>query len=329
MACILPFEGKSPKIAADVFVAPTAAVVGDVEIGEGSSIWFGASVRGDFQPIRIGKYSNIQDNTTIHVMGDHGLTIGDEVIIGHNCVIHSNKIGSHSLIMMGTILLGYTEIGENVIIGPGSLIPQGRKIPSNSLVLGEPAQLIRSLRDDEIEALHASALNYHEIAQNIRLSSINWLSRSKEYHVIMEKTLVLIKPDAVAKHHIGDITKRYEEEGLRPVAMKMLKMDERLASIHYAEHIGRPYYPDLTGFMTSGPIIAMVLEGEDAIKKVRALNGKTNPAEAAEGTIRKQFATASNRNAVHASDSPDSAQREIHIFFNETEIYDGEYKIPD
>ena len=165
MACILPFEGKSPKIAADVFVAPTAAVVGDVEIGEGPSIWFGASVRGDFQPIRIGKYSNIQDNTTIHVMGDHGLTIGDEVIIGHNCVIHSNKIGSHSLIMMGTILLGYTEIGENVIIGPGSLIPQGRKIPSNSLVLGEPAQLIRSLRDDEIEALHASALNYHEIAQ--------------------------------------------------------------------------------------------------------------------------------------------------------------------
>ena len=145
----------------------------------------------------------------------------------------------------------------------------------------------------------------------------------------MEKTLVLIKPDAVAKHHIGDITKRYEEEGLRPVAMKMLKMDERLASIHYAEHIGRPYYPDLTGFMTSGPIIAMVLEGEDVIKKVRALNGKTNPAEAAEGTIRKQFATASNRNAVHASDSPDSAQREIHIFFNETEIYDGEYKILD
>ena len=145
----------------------------------------------------------------------------------------------------------------------------------------------------------------------------------------MEKTLVLIKPDAFSKHYSGDIIKRYEQEGLRIVAMKLLQMDERLASIHYAEHIGRPYYSDLTGFMTSGPIIAMVLEGENAIKKVRALNGKTNPAEAEEGTIRKQFATASNRNAVHASDSPESAQREIHIFFNETEIYDGEYKIPD
>jgi len=145
----------------------------------------------------------------------------------------------------------------------------------------------------------------------------------------MEKTLVLIKPDAFSKHYSGDIIKRYEQEGLRIVAMKMLKMDERLASIHYAEHIGRPYYGDLTGFMTSGPIIAMVLEGENAIKQVRALNGKTNPAEAAEGTIRKQFASASNRNAVHASDSPESAQREIHIFFNETEIYDGAYKIPD
>ena len=145
----------------------------------------------------------------------------------------------------------------------------------------------------------------------------------------MEKTLVLIKPDAFSKHYSGDIIKRYEQEGLRIVAMKLLQMDERLASIHYAEHIGRPYYSALTGFMTSGPIIAMVLEGENAIKKVRALNGKTNPAEAEEGTIRKQFATASNRNAVHASDSPESAQREIHIFFNETEIYDGEYKIPD
>ena len=165
MGLIVPYKGKRPKIDASVFVAPTACVAGDVVIGKDSSVWFSSVVRGDFQPIRIGKYSNIQDYTTIHVMGDHGLTIGDEVIIGHNCVIHSKKIGSHSLIMMGTILLGYTEIGENVIIGPGSLIPQGRKIPSNSLVLGEPAQLIRSLRDDEIEALHASALNYHEIAQ--------------------------------------------------------------------------------------------------------------------------------------------------------------------
>lgn len=143
----------------------------------------------------------------------------------------------------------------------------------------------------------------------------------------MEKTLVLIKPDAFDKHYSGDIIKRYEQEGFRIVAMKLLKMDERLASIHYAEHIGRPYYKDLVGFMTSGPLIAMVLEGEDVIARVRAINGKTNPAEAAEGTIRKQFAASGRRNAVHASDSPASAKREISIFFSECEIYDGNYEI--
>lgn len=145
----------------------------------------------------------------------------------------------------------------------------------------------------------------------------------------MEKTLVLIKPDAFAKHHSGDIIKRYEQEGFRIVGMKLLKMDERLASIHYAEHIGRPYYNDLVGFMTSAPLIAMVLEGENAIERVRELHGKTNPAEAAEGTIRKLFATSGSRNAVHASDSPENAQREIHIFFNETELWDAEYHVKE
>ena len=138
----------------------------------------------------------------------------------------------------------------------------------------------------------------------------------------MEKTLVLIKPDAVRGNHIGDIVKIYEEKGLKILAMKMLQMDEKLASKHYEEHIGRPYYDDLMGFMTSGPIIAMVLEGEGAIANVRAINGKTNPAEAAEGTIRKLYAASGSRNAVHASDSPENAAREISIFFNASEIFD-------
>lgn len=138
----------------------------------------------------------------------------------------------------------------------------------------------------------------------------------------MEKTLVLIKPDAVRGKHIGDIVKIYEEKGLKILAMKMLQMDEKMASKHYEEHIGRPYYDDLMGFMTSGPIIAMVLEGEGAIANVRAINGKTNPAEAAEGTIRKLYAASGSRNAVHASDSPENAAREISIFFNASEIFD-------
>ncbi|MDD6217827.1 MAG: nucleoside-diphosphate kinase [Selenomonadaceae bacterium] len=138
----------------------------------------------------------------------------------------------------------------------------------------------------------------------------------------MEKTLVLIKPDAFRKHYSGDIIKHYENEGLKILAMKLMKMDEKIASKHYAEHIGRPYYDDLMGFMTSGPIIAMVLEGEDAIANVRRINGKTNPAEADEGTIRKLYAESGSRNAVHASDSPESAAREIAIFFNASEILD-------
>lgn len=138
----------------------------------------------------------------------------------------------------------------------------------------------------------------------------------------MEETLVLIKPDAVRAKHIGDIIKIYEEKGLKILAMKMLKMDERLASKHYAEHVGRDYYDDLMGFMTSGPIVAMVLQGEGAIANVRAINGKTNPAQAAEGTIRKLYAASGTRNAVHASDSPENAKREISIFFNAAEIFD-------
>lgn len=131
---------------------------------------------------------------------------------------------------------------------------------------------------------------------------------------------MLIKPDAFAKHYSGDIIKRYESEGFRIVAMKLMQMTERLAAKHYVEHIGRPYYDDLVSFMTSAPLIALVLEGENAISRVREINGKTNPKDAAEGTIRKLYAESGSRNAVHASDSPESAAREIPIFFNETEI---------
>ena len=137
----------------------------------------------------------------------------------------------------------------------------------------------------------------------------------------MEKTLVLIKPDAYKKHHTGDIIKRYEDEGLTILAMRLMKMTKEVAAKHYEEHIGRPYYAELESFMTSGPIVAMVLAGKDVIRKVRDLNGKTDPKEAAPGTIRQLYAASKGENAVHASDSPESAAREIHIFFNETEIF--------
>lgn len=161
---IMPYKSVSPQIADNVFLAPTATIVGDVTLGEGSSVWFGSVVRGDFQPIRIGKYTNIQDNATVHVMGDVPTEIGDYVTIGHNVIAHCRKIGNNSLIGMGSIVLGYSEIGENCIIGAGTLLTQHKKIPANSLVYGNPARIIRALRDDEIEAVRESAIHYSEMA---------------------------------------------------------------------------------------------------------------------------------------------------------------------
>ena len=138
----------------------------------------------------------------------------------------------------------------------------------------------------------------------------------------MEKTLILIKPDAFRKNHAGDILKIYEDAGFKIVAAKVMKMTPELAAKHYVEHIGRSYYPALVEFMTSAPIMAIVLSGDDVIKKVRELNGATNPAEAAEGTIRKLYAADKTKNAVHASDSETSSAREIPIFFSACEMFD-------
>ena len=137
----------------------------------------------------------------------------------------------------------------------------------------------------------------------------------------MEKTLVLIKPDAFGKNHTGDILRRYEDEGLKIVAAKVMQMDKKIAAIHYAEHVEKPFYPDLVEFMTSAPLMVLILGGDNAISKVREINGATNPAKAAEGTIRKLYAESVTKNAVHASDSPESAAREIKIFFSEIEQF--------
>ena len=132
---------------------------------------------------------------------------------------------------------------------------------------------------------------------------------------MIEETLVLIKPDAVKAAHIGEIITIYEKNKLEIVKMRMLTMTKEIAAKHYEEHIGRPYYEELEKFMTSGKIVAMILKGEDAIKRVREINGKTDPKEAADGTIRKLYAESKQHNAVHASDSPENANREIAIFF--------------
>lgn len=136
----------------------------------------------------------------------------------------------------------------------------------------------------------------------------------------VERTLSIIKPDAVKKNVIGQIYTRFEEAGLKIIASKMLKLDEEKAGGFYAEHKGRPFYEPLIEFMTSGPVVVQVLEGEGAILKNRELMGATNPQEAAPGTIRADFASSIDANAVHGSDSVESAKREVAYFFSDEEI---------
>ncbi len=131
----------------------------------------------------------------------------------------------------------------------------------------------------------------------------------------IERTLSIIKPDAVAKNVIGDIYSRFEKAGLRVVAAKMIHLSKEGAEGFYAEHKERPFFNDLVSFMTSGPVMVQVLEGEGAVLKNRDLMGATNPAEAAAGTIRADFAESIDENAVHGSDSTESAAREIAYFF--------------
>lgn len=136
----------------------------------------------------------------------------------------------------------------------------------------------------------------------------------------LERTFSIVKPDAVARNLIGKIYSRFEEGGLRIIASKMLRLSEEQAKGFYAEHSERPFYGDLVSYMTSGPVMVQVLEGEGAIARNRELMGATNPAEAAAGTIRADFAESVEANAVHGSDAPESAAREIAFFFDASEL---------
>jgi|TARA_B110000263_G_scaffold241313_1_gene245422 nucleoside-diphosphate kinase len=135
-----------------------------------------------------------------------------------------------------------------------------------------------------------------------------------------ERTLSIMKPDAVAKNAIGNIVARFEAAGLQVIAMRMEQLSEDKAKGFYAEHDGKPFFADLVTFMTSGPVVVQVLEGDNAIARNRELMGATNPAEADAGTIRADFAESIDANAVHGSDSPTSAAREISYFFTEDAI---------
>jgi nucleoside-diphosphate kinase len=131
----------------------------------------------------------------------------------------------------------------------------------------------------------------------------------------MERTLILVKPDAFARGLTGEIIRRFESKGLKITALRHMQVTEDLAKQHYAEHEGKPFFGELVDFITSGPLVAMVLEGEQAIKAARQVIGATNPLEAAPGSIRGDFAVEVGQNMVHGSDSPESGEREAKLFF--------------
>lgn len=137
---------------------------------------------------------------------------------------------------------------------------------------------------------------------------------------MIERTFVMLKPDAIQRGLVGEIVGRLEAKSFKPVAMKLMHIPRELAERHYAEHKGKAFFPGLVDYITSGPVLCMVWEGENIITALRAMMGKTNPQDAAPGTIRGDLAQQTGRNIIHGSDSPESARREISLFFNDYEI---------
>ncbi len=158
---LISARGKSPVIAKDVFIADGAKIIGDVTIGENSSVWYNTTLRGDVMPITIGSETNIQDGSTLHgTFGKHACIIGDRVTIGHNVVLHGCKIGNSTLIGMGSIVMDGAVVPDHCVVGAGSLVTEGKFFEPYSLIVGRPAIFKRRLNDDEIKFLEQSADNY-------------------------------------------------------------------------------------------------------------------------------------------------------------------------
>lgn len=156
-----PYRGILPRIAADAYVAPNVSVIGDVEVGSLSSLWFGAVLRGDVMPIRIGRRTSIQDNSVVHSTGGwSACTVGDDCTVGHGVILHGCTIGDRVLVGMGSIVLDAAVIEPDVLLGAGSLVTAETRIPSGVLAIGRPAKPIRALRPDELARIREAAHLY-------------------------------------------------------------------------------------------------------------------------------------------------------------------------
>ncbi|MCM3004895.1 gamma carbonic anhydrase family protein [Priestia koreensis] len=157
---LISYKEHTPRIHESVFVAPGAYLIGDITIGEQSTVWFNAVLRGDEDAIVIGKRCSIQDNATIHLFEGSPVVIEDDVTVGHNVILHGCKIGKRSIIGMGSTILDGAEIGEECIIGANTLIPSGKKIPPRSLVIGSPGKVVREIGEKDVELINLSINTY-------------------------------------------------------------------------------------------------------------------------------------------------------------------------
>ncbi len=166
---LLPHRGRLPRVAPTAFVENSAMVIGDVALGDFSSVWFNVVIRGDVNSIRIGARSNIQDGTVVHVTRQtHSTVIGNDVTIGHNVTLHGCEIGDRCLVGMGAVILDGATVGPDAMVAAGAVVTPGTVIPPRTLAMGSPARVRRELTDDEVDRLKQSAANYIEYMQDYR-----------------------------------------------------------------------------------------------------------------------------------------------------------------
>lgn len=167
---VLPFQGRRPTIAPDVFIAEGAMVIGDVDIGAGSSIWYNAVIRGDIAPVRIGAGTNVQDGAVLHVDEGVPCILGDNVVIGHSAVVHSAVVGDGAMVAMNATVLSRAHIGPESIVGANALVSEGKEFPARSLIVGVPGKILREVTDEQAQAVRENAQRYAGYAQAHRAS---------------------------------------------------------------------------------------------------------------------------------------------------------------
>jgi carbonic anhydrase/acetyltransferase-like protein (isoleucine patch superfamily) len=163
-----------PVLGKDVFIAPNATVIGDVVLGDEASVWFGAVLRGDMYPIRIGARTNIQDNAVVHITADKAATtVGDDVTVGHSAIVHGCTIGSRCLVGMGSIVLDGAVIEDECFLAAGTLVAPGTRVPARSMVMGRPGKIVRALREAELDDIRSASVHYvhyaREFVRSLRL----------------------------------------------------------------------------------------------------------------------------------------------------------------